>query len=194
MTGKGLKANSARPIPGAAELRALLLSFSFRLREGRAADIPAISRAYAQSWRETYQGIAPAPFLEGMTEAASAQIFQQSFQPNSFSYFLYVVEVEGEIVGFVDGGKERGRPESGEGEIYAIYLLKPFQGKGIGRELFRAALGRLRQSGLSPTIVWVLEKNPYRRFYESLSGKIMPRVKTLDATGEKINLVSYTWE
>jgi ribosomal protein S18 acetylase RimI-like enzyme len=169
------------------------LSFSFRLREGRETDIPAISRAYAQSWRETYQGIAPAAFLEGMTEPASGQIFQQSLQPNSFSYFLYVAEVENEIVGFVDGGKERGRPESGEGEIYAIYLLKAFQGKGVGRELFRAALGRLRQSGLSPTVVWVLEKNAYRKFYESMGGRLGSDRKQLTVEKEGIALVPYRW-
>ena len=156
-------------------------------------DIPAIARAYTQSWRETYAGIAPKPFLEGMTEAASARIFQQSLQPNSFSYFLYVAEVENEIVGFVDGGKERGRPESGEGEIYAIYLLKKFQGKGVGRELFRAALGRLRQSGLSPSVVWVLEKNPYRKFYESLKGQLGPDRKQLTVEKEGVLLVPYRW-
>ncbi len=169
------------------------MSFSFRLREGRTEDIPAISRAYAQSWRETYAGIAPKPFLEGMTEAASAQIFQQSLQPNSFSYFLYVAEVEGEIVGFVDGGKERGRPESGEGEIYAIYLLKAFQGKGIGRELFRAALSRLRQSGLSPAVVWVLEKNLHRKFYESMNGRLDSDRKRLTVEKEVVTLVPYRW-
>ncbi len=169
------------------------MSFSFRLREGRTADIPAISRAYAQSWRETYTGIAPKLFLEGMTEAAAAQIFQQSLQPNSFSYFLYVAEVENEIAGFVDGGKERGRPQSGEGEIYAIYLLKKFQGKGVGRELFRAALGRLRQSGLSPAVVWVLEKNPYRQFYESMKGRLDSDRKHLTVEQEGVILVPYRW-
>ena len=35
------------------------MNFSFRLREGRVEDIPAISRAYAQSWQSTYRGVAP---------------------------------------------------------------------------------------------------------------------------------------
>jgi GNAT superfamily N-acetyltransferase len=169
------------------------LSFSFRLREGRAADIPAISRAYAQSWRETYGDIAPGSFTDGMTEKAAAQIFEQSLQPNAFDYFLYVAEVEGEIVGFADGGKERSRPQSGEGELYAVYLLKKFQGQGIGRELFRAALSQLGRSGLSSMVVWVLEKNPYRKFYESLGGVLGTDTKVLKIENESIALVSYRW-
>jgi GNAT superfamily N-acetyltransferase len=163
------------------------------LREGRVEDIPAISRAYAQSWQSTYRGVAPNAFVEGMTEKAAAQIFEQSLRPNAFSYFLYVAEAEGEIVGFTDGGKERGRPEDGQGELYAIYLLKEFQGKGIGRQLFQAAFGQLRRSGLSPVVVWVLEKNPYRKFYESLGGALGPERKVLTVGNDPVTLVSYRW-
>jgi GNAT superfamily N-acetyltransferase len=163
------------------------------LREGRVEDIPAISRAYAQAWQSTYRGVAPNAFVEGMTEKAAAQIFEQSLRPNAFSYFLYVAEAEGEIIGFTDGGKERSRPEDGQGELYAIYLLKEFQGKGIGRQLFQAAFGQLRRSGLSPVVVWVLEKNPYRKFYESLGGVLGPERKVLKAGGDPVTLVSYRW-
>jgi|ERR1700722_16006249 len=169
------------------------MNFSFRLREGRVEDIPAISRAYAQSWQSTYRGVAPDVFVEGMTEKAAAEIFQQSLQPNDFSYFLYVVEADGEIVGFADGGKERGRPEDGRGELYAVYLLKEFQGKGIGRQLFQAALGQLRRSGLSPVVVWVLEKNPTRKFYESLGGALGTERKVLKVGNDSVTLVSYRW-
>jgi GNAT superfamily N-acetyltransferase len=169
------------------------LDFSFRIRPGTAGDIPAIARAYAQSWKSTYEGIAPPAFVEGLTEKAAAEIFSQSLLPNSFSYSLYVAEVEGQIVGFCDGGKERSDPSQGVGELYAIYLLKEFQGRGIGRELFKAAASNLRRSGLKPLIVWVLEKSPYRKFYETLGGKILPGVKALDAAGEKISLVCYGW-
>jgi GNAT superfamily N-acetyltransferase len=169
------------------------MSFSFRLREGRVEDIPVISRAYARSWQSTYRGIAPDAFVEGMTEKAAAQIFEQSLKPNSFSYFLYVAEADGEIVGFADGGKERGRPGDGQGELYAIYLLKEFQGNGIGRQLFQAAFGQLRRSGLSPVVVWVLEKNPYRKFYESLGGVLGPERKVLKVGEDSVALLCYRW-
>jgi GNAT superfamily N-acetyltransferase len=171
-----------------------VLSFSFRIRPGTREDIPAISRTYASSWRSTYQDVASPAFVKGLTESAAAGIFQQSLQPNAFSYFLYVAEVEGQIVGFADGGKERSDPEKGIGELYAIYLLKEFQGKGIGQELFKASAGILCQAGLHSLVVWVLEKSPYRTFYEKLGGQLLPGVKTLDVAGEKINLVSYSWQ
>ncbi|MGH7739586.1 MAG: GNAT family N-acetyltransferase [bacterium] len=174
-------------------LNSLPSNFSFKIRPGQFSDVPAISKAYAQAWRETYQGTAPPAFVDGMTEAAAAGLFQESFRPNRYCYFLYVAEVEGRIVGFADGGKERSRPESGEGELYAIYLLREFQGKGVGRELFRASLVQLNRSELSPVVVWVLEENPHRKFYESLGGTLGLDRKKLKVQEAGITLIPYRW-
>jgi ribosomal protein S18 acetylase RimI-like enzyme len=101
---------------------------------------------------------------------------------------------ERKIVGFVDGGKERSHPEKGIGEVYAIYLLKEFQNQGIGRKLFQAGQQSLVQSGMSSMVVWVLEKSPNRRFYESTGGQLQTGVKTLNIVGNQIVLVHYLWK
>jgi GNAT superfamily N-acetyltransferase len=166
-----------------------------RVRPGGLLDIHGISEAYAESWKNTYQGIAPELFVKGMTVEAAKQIFHESLRPNQYFYFLHVAETdEGKIVGFVDGGKERSHPEKGIGEVYAIYLLKEFQNQGIGRKLFQAAQKSLVQSGMNSMVVWVLEKSPNRRFYLSTGGKLQPGVKTLNIVGNQIVLVHYLWE
>jgi len=164
------------------------------IRQGSPADIPTIARVYVESWRETYQGIAPSVFVEGMTEPAAEKIFTESLQPNSFSYFLHVAEVEGRIVGFADGGKERSHPESGEGELYAIYLLKGLQGKGVGRTLFEASRDSLRRAGMDRMIVWVLEQSPARKFYEAMGGRRGAGIKRLTVTDQEMRLVAYEWQ
>jgi L-amino acid N-acyltransferase YncA len=166
-----------------------------RIRPGTHADIEEVSRAYAEAWRTTYQGITPDAFVNGMTAGAAAQIFRDSLQPNEFSYFFYVAEAPGDrLVGFADGGKERSHPESGLGELYAIYLLKEFQQQGAGRKLFDAAVESLLKSGMNSMVVWVLEPSPYRKFYESLQGKLEAGRKTLVVTGTQLTLVSYRWD
>jgi GNAT superfamily N-acetyltransferase len=166
-----------------------------RIRPGTAADIAEVSRAYAEAWRTTYQGITPPAFVNGMTAGGAAQIFRESLQPNEFSYFFYVAEAPGgRLVGFADGGKERSHPERGIGELYAIYLLKEFQQQGVGRKLFDAAVETLLKSGMNSMVVWVLEPSPYRKFYESLQGKLEPGRKTLVVAGTQLTLVSYKWD
>jgi L-amino acid N-acyltransferase YncA len=165
-----------------------------RIRPGTTNDIEEISRVYAQAWKETYQGLAPDAFVNGMTAGAAAQIFRDSLQSNSHSYFFHVAEApQRRLVGFCDGGKERSHPESGLGELYAIYILKEFQKHGTGRLLFHEAVESLLLAGMKSMIVWVLEPSPYRKFYESLHGTLQPGFKQLQVTGQTLRLVSYLW-
>ena len=166
-----------------------------RIRPGTHDDIEEVSRSYAEAWRTTYQGVTPEAFVNGMTAGGAAQIFRDSLQPNEFSYFFYVAEVPGgRLVGFADGGKERSHPERGIGELYAIYLLKEFQQQGAGRKLFDASVESLLRAGMNSMVVWVLEPSPYRKFYESLHGKLEAGQKTLMVAGTKLTLVSYKWD
>jgi GNAT superfamily N-acetyltransferase len=166
----------------------------FNIRPGTLADVQEISKAYAESWKTTYEGLVPDLFVKGMTVAAAVKIFNESLQSDGYSYFLHVAETPGgRLVGFADGGKERSHPENGMGELYAIYLLKEFQGKGIGRQLFKASVKSLLQSGMNTMIVWVLEQSPYRKFYESMGGQLEPGIKRLDVINQQIRLVPYRW-
>src|ERR1041384_1555207 len=106
-----------------------------KIRTGTLTDVPGLAKVYVESWKSTYQGLVPDVFLKGMTLQAAAKNFTDCLQPNSYSYFLHVAEEDGRVVGFADGGKERSHPESGLGELYAIYLLKEFQGRGTGHLL-----------------------------------------------------------
>lgn len=163
------------------------------IRPGVLSDVPGISRAYAESWRTTYEGWVPESFLNGITEQAAAKIFTESLQPNGYSYFLHVAEMDGRIVGFADGGKERSHPEKGIGELYAVYLLKAYQGNGLGRALFQASVKSLAEAGMKEMVVWVLEQSPYRKFYEALGGSLGEGRKILELGGDRIPLVSYGW-
>jgi GNAT superfamily N-acetyltransferase len=165
-----------------------------RIRPGTPDDIPEVSRVYVGSWRTTYQALAPPAFVDNVSEASATKIFQESLGPNDHSYFMNVVEQDGRIVGFADGGKERSHPERGIGELYAIYLLKEVQGQGIGRALFETSRVSLRKAGMDRMVVWVLEESPARKFYEALGGRMLPGVKTLEFPGLSLKLAAYGWE
>jgi GNAT superfamily N-acetyltransferase len=165
-----------------------------KIRPATAADVAAISKTYAQSWRTTYQGLAPDVFVNGMTEPAANAIFHDSLQSTGYDYFLHVAETpEGQIVGYADGGRERSHPEEGIGELYGLYLLKDFQRQGIGRKLWGASAQSLVQAGIDRMIVWVLEANTNHPFYVSLGGVLQTGVKLLNVGGHEIRLVAYSW-
>ncbi|MGP4115505.1 GNAT family N-acetyltransferase [Streptomyces sp. 4N509B] len=74
------------------------------------------------------------------------------------------------------GGGSEGRAERDEaggrrdepwGEVYALYVLPGFLGRGVGRSLMGRALDALAAAGRPRARLWVLRDNaPARRFYE----------------------------
>jgi ribosomal protein S18 acetylase RimI-like enzyme len=158
-------------------------------------DAQAIARVHVASWRSTYRTVLPDDFLASLTESAYADRWQRFIQdrPN----LIYVVEDEGHdgsgVVGFASGGRERAGEEGYSGELYAIYILDAFQGRGHGRELVRAVVTGLQEMGLDDMIIWVLRDNrPARDFYERLGG-VYVRTQPITIGSVTLEEVSYGW-
>lgn len=62
--------------------------------------------------------------------------------------------------------KGPGVNEGYSSELYAIYLPRAGQGKGVGSGLFWAVVRDLVGSGWNSMFVWVLKANESRHFYE----------------------------
>ncbi len=59
------------------------------------------------------------------------------------------------------------------GEISALYTRRAAQGRGLGRDLFLAAMGHLADRGFRGAALWVLASNaPARAFYERVGGQL----------------------
>ena len=107
----------------------------------------------------------------------------------------FVVEVEGDgIVGFAQGGPERSGNRTYLGELYAIYVLQPFQRRGFGHSLFAAVTERLILNGFPSMLLWVLQDNRSAcRFYEALGGQKVSE-KTIEIGGVDLVEVAYGWK
>ena len=157
-------------------------------------DAGPIARVHVDTWRTTYAGIVPEEHLASLSYQERESRWDRILttdQPAS-SYFVAENDV-GEVVGFASGGPERESNQASRGEIYAIYVLELYQGKGIGRRLVEAVAQRLQAEGFSSVLAWVLKDNrPARRFYESLGGEQVGRKKTAIGGTDHIEL-SYGW-
>jgi GNAT superfamily N-acetyltransferase len=134
---------------------------NFRFRKANLQDSPGLAYVHVHSWRTTYKGIVSENYLQSLSIEEREQKWVQIL---SGTHHTYVCELEdGKIIGFVSFGKER----SGEydGELYAIYLLEEYQGKGIGKELLEIAATRLKKQGYNSMWIWVLKENPSKHFY-----------------------------
>ena len=112
-----------------------------------------------KSWHETYTGLVDAGYLKGITLEKCIETARR--WPDNI-----LVAKDGErVAGFAAYGAYRDATLPECGEIAAIYVLREYQGKGVGYGLMRAALARL--SGYATAAVWVLKGNERAiRFYE----------------------------
>ena len=103
--------------------------------------------------------------------------------------FLVVLESRDGIVGFAGGGPQRHGDPAFPGEVWSIYVLRAYQGKGHGRRLMSEVARRLLPAGFQGLIVWTQGLNaPARGFYERLKGRY---VRSRTASG--IEIVGYGW-
>jgi ribosomal protein S18 acetylase RimI-like enzyme len=130
-------------------------------RKAELQDAEGLAYVHVHSWRTTYRGIVSEDYLESLSIVEREKRWVSIL---SDSHHTYVCQKEdGEIVGFVSIGKERSGKY--EGELYAIYLLENYQGKGIGKELFEIAWEELKNMGFNCMWIWVLKENPSKHFY-----------------------------
>jgi len=163
------------------------------IREASPIDAAAIAWVHVDSWRTTYAGIVPADYLANLSYARREQFWCDIFSTPTPSSCVYVAAQDtGEVVGFASGGPERRGNALYRGELYALYLLAPYQRQGLGRRLTTAVVQRLLQCGLSSMLVWVLAANPGRAFYATLGGQqVYEKTATIGAA--QLVEVAYGW-
>ncbi len=164
------------------------------LRPARPGDAPAIARVHVETWRAAYAGIVPDAYLVSMTESKQALQWNHSIRRAVAPEAVLAAESNdlpgGRIVGFGSCGPARGRP--GSGEVFTLYVAPDWQGQGIGRMLLGELFSRLHAGGLGEALVWVLNGNPARFFYEALGGRRIAERKQRFA-GVELDEAGYAW-
>jgi 3-deoxy-manno-octulosonate cytidylyltransferase (CMP-KDO synthetase) len=165
---------------------------NFIFREATVEDIPRIARVHVESWRKSFRGVVPQEFLENISVEKREKAFGERFGDEDYRMFVAESSENG-VVGFVDFGASRGDFEGFEQELYSIYLLHEFQGKGIGGALLKTGVRDLRARGFNSVYLQTLKINPYKSFYEKLGGKII--AESLTKLGdEDFETVFYGWD
>ena len=161
------------------------------IRKAVPSDAHWIAKVHVDSWKTTYINIVPEDFLNNLSFERRVDYWFSVIPDGG----VYVAEDENnQIVGFASGGKERsGKYSNYNGEIYAIYILKEFQGRGIGKLLIEPIVKELTNQGIFTMLVLVLEDNPSRHFYEHLGAKKIDSI-VVEIGGVQLNELVYAWD
>ncbi len=174
-----------------------LTNFDSDVRRAVASDSAAIARVHVDSWRTAYKGIIDENYLASLSYVDREAMWSQAIG-NAGNIVLVAedtpINVPAKtVVGFVSGGTNRAKDTSYAGELYAIYILEEYRGKGIGKKLVRSLVQRLADLNIDSMLVWVLAKNPYRQFYERLGGLFVTS-QEIQIGGANFEEIAYGWK
>jgi len=164
------------------------------IRKAEISDASEIATVHIGSWLTTYRGIMPDEKLDSLNHDSCTKKWEGNIQ-RSFEgkEILLVAESDKKIVGFC-GGSPNDDPNTKkkyQDDLRMIYFLKEYQKQGIGRKLVSEYVKILKSMNINSMIIWVLEENDSKCFYEKLGGKIVAE-KILNF-GKELKAVGYGW-
>lgn len=170
---------------------------TFAIRTAHTGDAQPIAEVHVRAWHTTYAGLLPDDYLRSLSVARRRALWEEviaDIEAGSTTQCLVVAEsLEHGIVGFAAGGKTRTEHPDFDSELYAIYVAEAHQGCGLGRRLTLALVHRLCDLNYQGMLLWVLEQNPSRQFYEKLGGALLPLAEEVDFDGHTRTEVAYGW-
>ncbi len=163
------------------------------IRKATVEDASAIATVHVVAWKETYRGIVADEVLDNLSIQRRTEQWINSLSDEAHPYHrAFVVEMNGQVVGFSSFGVPQIKDTDFDGELFAIYILKAAHKMGIGRMLVQAVVNGLHEMGSKSMMVWVLKDNPTRGFYERLGGEYLYE-KPIEIGNESLAEVAYGW-
>jgi GNAT superfamily N-acetyltransferase len=167
------------------------------IRPAKPSDAKAIARIHVETWQNTYAGILPDAYLTALSVSERLKLWQSVLARRDHGLTVVAEDSEAGVIGFGNAGPARAdslpKDSRWNGEIYTLYLLPDWHGQGIGRLLLRELFNRLKRLGRTRIVLWVVEANPTRFFYEAMGGRMIAR-RAEPFAGIVLDELAYAWD
>lgn len=163
------------------------------LRKAELKDAAALGHIQVTSWRSAFRNIAPDDYLDHqVSEENQAEDWKEILADDGQAVF--VAEMDTNVIGYAWAHKEDDESIEWDAELISMHLLPEHKRQGIGRKLFAAVAGQLKEQGCHSVYLWVLEENhPSRKFYEALGGQ-RAGSHQINLGGKDLMEVAYGWK
>lgn len=142
------------------------------IEKAKESDAKAIAKVKRMAWETTYRGIYPDEKIDGYDFEKQEQKFKVLI--NDKNQHFYVAKFNNEIVGYMCAGKLVREFKDYDAEIMLLYILKEFQGQGLGKRFFLVAKQCLEKDGHKRFFISCNKYNlPAQAFYKKMGGKVV---------------------
>ena len=145
----------------------------YKIRRREQKDCKTIAHVVTIAWQETYRGIVNDEFLDNLSDNEKERGFRSFNNFNDNDNHQFVLEVDDNIVGFIKFGYTNELDYENQGEIFALYIIKEYQGKGFGKKLMETGINEWTNMGCSKIRIGCLKDNPSNEFYKFMGAKFI---------------------
>ncbi|CDF10997.1 gCN5-related N-acetyltransferase [Mycoplasma sp. CAG:776] len=141
------------------------------IEKAQIRDAKSIVEINIKEWKNTYKGIFPDKFLKNLKEKEEESIEKCKSKINEY----IVCKINNQVVGFLRFGKNKKGYNDNYAEIYALYISKDYQRKGIGVSLINFVFEILKFN-YKYVLISTLVQNEVNLFYKKIGGKLIDKV------------------
>ena len=146
---------------------------NYKIRRSERNDCFAIAHVVTIAWQETYRGIINDEFLDNLPHTEH-NIGEKAFNNyDEKENHQFVLEIDNQVVGFINVGLTKELAFDNTGEIFALYIISKYKGYGFGRKLTEIGIEELKKIGCTKMIVGCLDGNPSNEYYKHVGGKFI---------------------
>lgn len=161
-------------------------------------DASALAHIHIEGWRASYVGLVAQSFLDELDKNKRAGDWVKWLGEGTEA--LIARDDAGNPAGFIAFNKLMTPPPGMSpvrplytAEILALYILPAYWRQGLGKQLMRAAVTRLKERKHKSLCLWTLEKNTRgNAFYKALGGQRCGK-KDVTIGNQKLTDVCYGW-
>ena len=158
-----------------------------KIEKAQIEDVKSIVEINIKEWKNTYKGIFPDKFLNNLTKKEEESIEKYKNKLNEY----IVCKINNKVVGFLRFGKNKKGYNDDYAEIYALYIDKDYQRKGIWTALINYAFENLTPN-YKYVLISTLLQNDANLFYKKIGGKLIDKIIfSLENSDYEENLYKY---
>jgi ribosomal protein S18 acetylase RimI-like enzyme len=139
---------------------------TIRIRDLTAVDVVELAALHVATFTETHSPLGGGPSLP-----LRIQQWQQAFDTGANDWFAVGVQgPDGALIGFAKGCPHDGGISGYAGELSKLYLLRHFQGRGLGKRLVAETAHRFLDRKIHSMLLFGNARSSANGFYEALGG------------------------
>ena len=143
----------------------------YDIRLATISDCLELSKLKHDVWNETYRGIYSDEKIDNFDYEKNKDKFVNMVKDPNVK--LYVVLDDDRLIGYVEAGIPYRPYKDYKQEIGLLYLLKEYQGRGIGKKMFSVAYDTIKENGYDEFFVCCNKYNEKaQEFYKHMGGVV----------------------